>query len=198
MLHTIFFQLKRTPSLIAVVLLATQVGVVSARSDGVLDADSEPSVEVTALRMERGVRPQRMGEHVITYVYWVESKASLLNLSCTISDLTISDSRKSADVSVQPLHADTNRGCRIEAPGAIATIGGGQFKIAQFNGGKASRAGGQQSEYVTFQTPDNNAFAQDVYVTVFWKQTTPMQLSGTYEGAVKLVAKIPNDIEVPK
>ncbi len=160
--------------------------------------DSEPSVTVNALRLESGVKPKRLDEHVVTYLFWVQSQASLLNLSCVISDLQISEKRKNAGVHVQPMDADLSQGCRIEVPGALATIGGGQFKLAQFGSGKRSAHGGQETDYVTFQTQDNGAFEQDVYVTVFWKQKSPMQLSGIYEGGVSLVAKIPNEIEKPK
>jgi len=190
---------------LAVFILCTPLfaSAVSAAQGDVSSADSnEPGILVTALRTENGARPSRVDEHVATHVFWVQSKARQVNLSCVISDLKISNSNKpQADYpqGVQALQVDTDRGCYIEVPGAVATIGGNPFKIAPFSDRSKSGASGiTETDYVTFQSIGGEAFEQDVYVTVYWRQNSAMQLSGTYEGAVKLLARIPNELERPQ
>lgn len=158
---------------------------------------AEPRVSVTVLRTERaGRRPQRDDEHVVTQVFWVSSESSRVNLSCVVSELTI-QGKEGEQAARQVLSPSVERGCQIEVPGAVAPIGGGHLKVAALNDtGRASDGVG--SDYVTFQSLDGQGFAQDVYVTAYWRQQSSVQLSGTYEGAIKLEARMPDELEPPK
>lgn len=186
------------PGLFSVLALLSplQAAVAAGPTDVGSDATGEPSVSVTALRSERGAMPRHVDEHSVTQVFWVSSQASVLNLSCVLSDLVIQGTAQSDAyrASSQSLRPSTERGCYIEVPGAVAVIGGGHLKIAELDEGKRS-AEGLRSNYVTFRSIDGAAFEQDVYVTAYWRQHSAMQLSGKYEGAIKLEARIPDEQE---
>lgn len=186
------------PGLFSVLLLLSplEAALAADPSDASGDASGELSVSVTALRSERGATPRHVDEHSVTQVFWVSSQASVLNLSCVLSDLVIqgaaqSDAHRASSQNLQP---STERGCYIEVPGAVAVIGGGHLKIAELSEGKHA-AEGLRSNYVTFRSLDGTAFEQDVYVTAYWRQSSAMQLSGKYEGAIKLEARIPDKQE---
>lgn len=161
-----------------------------------LPESQETEILVQAVNREVDAGNVDAGGIEETFQFWVEAEVDKVNLSCLVSDLQLG---KGANDS-KGVALDASRGCRIEAADAFS-VSGKTWEIVDFKNESRKIDGNlnaKKSDYVTFRTFDAGGFKRSVFITVSWTRSPESRAVGNYQGVVKLIAEIPDNVRPPK